>query len=93
MNKSIKVVLAIMLGLCLLDMPYGFYQLVRFVALLGFGFLALQAYQQKKQTEVLILLGLAILFQPIVKIALGRDIWTVIDAIVAVGLIVIVIKD
>ena len=33
----IKFVLAILLFLCLLEMPYGFYQLVRFASLIGFG--------------------------------------------------------
>lgn len=93
MVKLIKITLSILLILCLFKMPYGFYQLVRLVALIGFGFLALQAYQLKKQTGVLIFLGLAVLFQPFVKITLGRDIWTIIDAIVAVGLIITVIKD
>jgi hypothetical protein len=41
MEKTIKIILAILLFACLLDMPYGFFQLVRFVALVGFGILAL----------------------------------------------------
>ena len=40
MDKVIKIVLAILLFICLLDMPYGFYQVVRFVALIGFAILA-----------------------------------------------------
>jgi hypothetical protein len=74
-------------------MPYGFYQFVRFVALIGFALLAYQALQEGRQTEVVIYALLAILFQPIFKIALGRDLWNVVDVIVGVGLIVsIVIK-
>jgi hypothetical protein len=93
MDKVIKIVLAILLFICLLDMPYGFYQFVRFVALIGFALLAYQALQEGRQTEVVIYALLAILFQPIFKIALGRDLWNVVDVIVGVGLIVsIVIK-
>jgi len=83
----IKVVLTILLFLCLLDMPYGFYQFVRFMALIGFGILAYKANDQKRQTEMVIYGGLAILFQPFLKIALGREIWNIIDVIVGIGLI------
>ena len=88
MDKVIKVVLAILLFVCLLDMPYGFYQFVRFVALIGFAILAYQALQEGRQTEIIIYAVLAILFQPFFKIALGRDLWNVVDVIVGVGLIV-----
>ena len=92
MNILIKFGLAILLLLCLFDMPYGFYQLVRFMAMIGFGILAFQANKQKKQIETVIYVSLAILFQPLLKISLGREIWTVINAVVAIGLIVTVVK-
>lgn len=88
MNNIIKIGLAILFFLCLLNMPYGFYQLVRFAALIGFTLLAYQGYQQGKQTEMIVFIGLAILFQPLLKISLGRDIWNLVDVIVALGLIV-----
>lgn len=83
----IKIVLAIVLLLCLLDMPYGFYQLVRFMALIGFGILAYKANEQNKNTEMIIYGGLALLFQPFFKIALGREMWNIVDVIVGIGLI------
>lgn len=92
MDKIIKIALAILFFLCLLDMPYGFYQLVRFVALIGFGILAYQANQQGKQTEMIICGALALLFQPFFKIALGREIWNIVDVIAGVGLLVSVFK-
>lgn len=69
-------------------MPYGYYQLVRFLALIGFGILAYQANQQGKQTEMMIFGVLALLFQPFFKVALGRELWNVVDVIVGVGLLV-----
>jgi hypothetical protein len=87
MVKTIKIGLAIALFLCLLDMPYGFYQFVRFVALIGFGILAYKANEENKNTEMIIYGGLALLFQPFFKIALGREIWNVVDVIVGIGLI------
>ena len=93
MDKVIKIVLAILLFVCLLDMPYGFYQFVRFVALIGFAILAYQALQEGRQTEIIIYAVLAVLFQPLFKIALGRELWNVVDVLVGIGLIVsIVIK-
>ncbi len=68
-------------------MPYGYYQLVRFSGLVGFAILAYKAQEQKQQTEVIIYIGLALLFQPFVKIALGRTIWNIVDIIIGIGLI------
>lgn len=83
----IKVVLATLMFLCLLDMPYGFYQFVRFSSLIGFGILAYWASEEQRQTEIIIYCSLALLFQPIFKIALGREIWNIVDVIVGIGLI------
>lgn len=81
-------VLACLLLLCLFKMPYGYYQLVRY---LTFGVFAYLAYQEYKTTNELskafwIYLLTAILFQPFIKIALGKTIWNIVDIIVAVGL-------
>ena len=83
----IKTGLTILFFLCLLDMPYRFYELVRFIALVGFVILAYKANKQQKQTEMIIYGGLALLFQPFFKIALGREIWNVVDVVVGIGLI------
>lgn len=88
MIKVIKIALAVLLLGCLLDMPYGYYQLVRFVALIGFAVLAYEANKKEQQTEMIIYGALALLFQPFIKIALGREIWNIIDVIVAVGLMI-----
>ena len=87
-EKIIKVVLAILFFLCLADMPYGYYQFVRFAGLVGFAILAYQANKQGRQTEMLIYGALALLFQPFFKIALGRQMWNVVDVVVGIGLLV-----
>lgn len=92
MIKAIKVILAILMFLCLADMPYGYYEFVRFTALIGFAILAYDANHQNKQTEMIIYGSLALLFQPFFKIALGRDLWNIVDVIVGVGLIISVIS-
>ena len=88
MQTFIKLTLSILFLLCLLHLPYGYYQIIRFCALLGFALLAYFNFQNKQNTITIIYIGLAILFQPIFKIALGRTIWNIVDVIVAVGLII-----
>jgi len=88
MEKIIKILLAVLFFLCLADMPYGFYQFVRFAGLIGFAILAYQGYEQGRQTEMIIYGGLALLFQPFLKIALGREMWNIVDIIVGIGLLI-----
>lgn len=91
--KLIKILLAILLFGCLVDFPYGYYQFVRFAAMVGFGYLAFNANEQSAKNEAFIYLALAILFQPFFKIALGRALWNVIDVVVGIGLIVSLFKS
>ena len=83
----LKIALAILLFLCLLDMPYGYYQFVRFIAFVGFGMFAFKANEQDKNTEMIVYGALALLFQPFFKIALGREMWNIVDLIVGIGLL------
>ena len=73
-------------------MPYGFFQLVRIAGLIGFAILAYQAKQQSRQTEMIIYIGLALLFQPFFKVALGRELWNIVDLIVGIGLLLSVFR-
>jgi len=68
-------------------MPYSYYQIVRFTGLLGFALLAYQAYEEKQKAMTIVFIGLALLFQPFYKIALGRQIWNAVDLIVSLFLI------
>ncbi|GHT60624.1 hypothetical protein AGMMS50239_09940 [Bacteroidia bacterium] len=88
MNKLIKIGLSFLLLLCLLDMPYGYYQFVRFIALVGFAVLAYFSYQQGRDVEMIVFIALAILFQPFIKIALGRVLWNSVDVVVGIGLLI-----
>lgn len=72
-------------------MPYSYYQAVRIAGLIGFAILAYQANQQGRQTEMIIYGGLAMLFQPFFKIAIGRQMWNIIDVVVGLGLIISII--
>ena len=87
-EKIIKIILAILLFICLADLPYGYYQFVRFAALVGFAFLSYQSYERNDRSFAFIFGALAVLFQPIFKISLGREIWNVVDVVVGIFLIV-----
>lgn len=87
LSSGIKITLAVLFFICLADMPYGYYQLVRFVAMVGFALLAYQANEKKQKAEAIVYVCLAILFQPLIKIALGRTLWNVVDVVVGIGLI------
>lgn len=88
MNNTIKIILAILMFICLADVPYGYFQFFRFAALVGFGLLAFGAANDGNQTEMFIYGALALLFQPFFKIVLGREVWNVVDVIVGAGLLI-----
>lgn len=88
MEKQIKIILAALLLLCLLNMPYGYYQFVRFLAMIVLAYLAYSANEQNRKNDMFIYITLALLFQPFIKIALGRTIWNIVDLIVGIGLLI-----
>ena len=85
--------LAAMMLLCLAPMPYGYFQLVRFLSTIAFGVMAYRYFVEKKEWLVYTCGTLALLFQPFYKIALGRTVWNIVDIIVAIGLIVLFIYE
>ena len=87
------LIMAVILLTCLFDMPYGYYQLVRFVAMIVFGINAFN-YGVKENSSLMIMMGaLALLFQPLFPITLGRTIWNIIDVVVAIFLLYLWYKE
>ncbi len=82
----LKIILSVLFLVCLLHMPYSYYQAIRFIGMLGFALLAYFSYQQNHKTEIIIYVALALLFQPFIKVALGRTGWNIVDVIVSVYL-------
>lgn len=85
MDNYIKIGLALLFLGCLADMPYGYFQLVRFLGMLGFAVLALQSENPTWRT---FLWCSAILINPFFKITLGRELWNIIDVLWAIILLV-----
>lgn len=91
-QSIILAVLAVLLLLCLADMPYGFFQIVRFLAFAGFGYSAYLQYKSKNMDRMILFGVLALLFQPFIPLALGRTIWNIVDVVVAGYLIYILVQ-
>lgn len=91
--QSLKLILAAALIACLLPMPYGYYSLVRFVSMVVFAFLAHTYYEKKKMPLAFTFGALALLFQPFIKIALGRGLWNTVDVVVAIMLLVLYYEE
>ena len=68
-------------------MPYVYYEFIRFISLIGFVYLSYKSYEEGNKSLFFIYAALAILFQPLFKIYLGRTLWNIVDVIVALFLI------
>lgn len=90
--NTIKTVLAVILFICLFDMPYGYYQFVRIAATAGFAYLAYSANKQNIHNEVIPYIVLVMIFQPFAIVHLSRLTWNVIDVITGVGLLLTIKK-
>lgn len=84
--KLLYLLLSALLLLCLAPMPYGYYQLVRFISMVLFALFAYNYWIKEIKPLAITYGALALLFQPFVKVALGRAMWNVAD-VVALGLI------
>ncbi len=87
--KQVYLILAALLLICLAPMPYWYYMLVRFGAMAVFAYFAYSHFTQKEEGLGFMFLSLSLLFQPFLKIALGRTLWNVVDVIVAIVLVIL----
>ncbi len=58
--RHLKLLLVAMLLLCLLHMPYGYYEFVRFVSMVAFAFMAYKYCEEKKEGLTLIRVNIVI---------------------------------
>lgn len=91
-NKKKNIALLIAAGFLFLAMfggwPYGFFTMLRFVVFASSAYVAWIAYEAQKEKWVWIFGFLAVLFNPFIIIHLNRDMWSVIDLIVGMFMIV-----
>ena len=85
--KYLYLLFAAILLVCLFHLPYGAYNLIRFVAMVVFGLIAFKYFSEEKRAVGVPAAALALLFQPFLKIHLGRGVWNVVDVIAAIALV------
>lgn len=90
--QNIQIAGAILLLLCIFPMPYGFYTIVRLAITIISGYLAYNYYTQNKKELAITFSIVVILFQPFIKFALGREVWLIVDVVIAIFLLVLAIR-
>jgi hypothetical protein len=68
--------------------PYGFFTLLRLVVFGTTVYLSWLAYRSERQTWTWIFGFIALVFNPLIPLHLGRDLWVGVDLLVAVFLII-----
>ncbi|MBI1780034.1 MAG: hypothetical protein HYR66_01485 [Sphingobacteriales bacterium] len=92
-KSIVKIITAILFLVCLLKMPYGYFQFIRFVGMAVFIWLAYLDNQKSDKTFLIIWGVSALLINPFIKVALGRTIWNVIDVVWAIVLVASIWAD
>jgi hypothetical protein len=64
--------------------PYGYYILLRWIICAVFAYLAIQAYAQAKQAWVWIFVLTALIYNPLIRLHLTREIWSVVNIVTIV---------
>lgn len=80
MPKAALYIAATMLLLGLAPLPYGYYQLLRLVATIAFGWAAYVSHHRRNEALSWVCGIVALLFNPIMPVHLSRELWMVIDA-------------
>lgn len=90
MKRYISILLIIVLLICcLINMPYGYYQLVRVIAFVGFGYLTYEEWSNTSNKIFFILfIVAALVFNPFLKLYLGKTLWQFTDVFYAIILII-----
>jgi uncharacterized membrane protein len=83
-----RIIASGMLVWALAHHEYGYFTILRFVVCIVAAYCGIRAYSEHKEEWTWILGGIAVLFNPVIPIHLNRELWSVIDIIVAIVLIV-----
>ena len=78
-----------MLIVAVAPLPYGYYMLLRLVVTGVFAWSAYIAYERQYKVLPWVLVVLAVLFNPVIKIHLPREIWAGVD--IGAGILLLVI--
>ena len=89
MPRTVSVLTAALLLLALAPMPYGYYVFLRLVATGVFIWAAVVSKEREQAGLALTFTLLAVLFNPVIKVPLPRELWAFIDLVIAVFLLVV----
>lgn len=91
-RQKLQIVGAVLLLLCFLPLPYGFYTIVRVVMAIMSVYFAFDYFVKDKKDLAITFVVIALLFQPFFKLALGREVWLIVDVAVAILLLVLALR-
>lgn len=91
-RQKLQIVGAVLLLLCFLPLPYGFYTIVRVVMAIMSVYFAFDYFVKDKKDLAITFVVVAVLFQPFFKLALGREVWLIVDVAVAILLLVLALR-
>jgi len=83
-----RIVASGMLIWALDDHPYGYFTLLRFIVCVVAAYCTYAAYSQKNEQWTWTFGAIAVLFNPIIPFHLNRQIWSIIDVISAIVLLI-----
>jgi len=89
-NKNIATIISVtLLFLAMIEgWPYGFFTLLRLVVFGTTTYISWLAYKTERQVWIWVFGFTALVFNPLIPLHLGRDLWMIIDLLVAVFLII-----
>ena len=81
-----------LLLLALLPLPYGCYIILRFFCCLVFAYLGIRALDDSKTIFAYVLFGVAVIYNPIFRLHLNREAWSIINIVtIAIALASVVL--
>ena len=87
MPKPIVYLFALVLAVGALPMPYGYYVFLRLIACAGFAFAAYVVVRRKHKVLPWVYGGLAIVFNPAVRVIFPKSVWAAVDIAAALLLV------
>lgn len=76
---QLQAAIILFLALALLPLPYGYYILLRIACCSAFVYLGIRALDYSRNKFAYILFGVAVIYNPVFRIHLNRDIWSAIN--------------
>lgn len=73
--------------------PYGFYTILRLVVCGAAIYVAYAAARTNRAPWLWIMVGVALLFNPLVPVSFERELWRVLDLIVAIVFVVLILRN